>query len=131
MGLELDAVELGNAVDQIGHRLAEFFADFGLGDFGVFHHVVQECRGQRLRVEMEFGEYVGDRQRVRDVRVAGSAELAAVRGFAEVVSGFYPRDVFRLEVAGPFLEESGGFGRCAGGRGHDGRRTELREQRAK
>ena len=48
LGVELDAVEFGYAVDQFGHRSAELFGDLVLGDFGVFNDIVQQRRGQRL-----------------------------------------------------------------------------------
>ena len=48
LGVELDAVEFGYAVDQFGHRTAELFGDLVLGDLGVFDDVVQQRRGQRL-----------------------------------------------------------------------------------
>ena len=48
LGIELDAVEFRNAVDQFGHRPSELFSDFAFGDFGVFDDVVQQCCGQRL-----------------------------------------------------------------------------------
>ena len=114
VGLELDAVEFRHAVDQLRDRLAELAADFGLGDRRVFDHVVQQRRGERLRIEMPLREDVGDRQRMRYVGIAGLAELARVRGFAELVSGFEPRYVLRLEIAGPFLEQRGGVGHGAG-----------------
>ena len=40
VGFKFDAVELGDAVDQFRHRLAELRRDFVLGDGGIFHHVV-------------------------------------------------------------------------------------------
>ena len=38
-----DAVELGNAVDEIRHRFAEFPVDLGIGDRGVFDDVDGRC----------------------------------------------------------------------------------------
>ena len=86
--LELDLVELGDAVDQLGDRLAEVARDLGLGDRGVFGHVVQQRRGERLRVHVPLREDVGDGERVGDIRLAGLAELAFVRRLAEVVGRF-------------------------------------------
>ena len=109
VGFEFDAVEFGNAIDKFGHRFAELLGDFGLGDLGVFHHVVQQRGSQRLRIEMQLGEDIGNRQRMRNIRFARGAELTAVSGFAEVVRGFKPRHVLRLEIAGPFLEKGCSF----------------------
>ena len=87
--LELDLVELGDAVDQLGHRLAEGVGDLVLGDGGVLDHVVQQRGHQRLAVEVPVGEDLGDRERVRDVRLAGLATWPACA----------PREAVRLGEA--------------------------------
>jgi hypothetical protein len=92
------------AVDQLGHRLAELPADFGLRDGGVLHHVVQQRGSQCLRIEVQLGQDVRDRERMRNIGIARRAELAVMRCFAELVRGFDPRYVLRLEIAGPFFE---------------------------
>ena len=117
VGGELDAVELGDTVHQLGDALAELARDLALGDRRVFHDVVQQRGGQRLRVEMQLGEDVGDRERVDDVGIAGLAELTFVCGFGEVVGGFELRDVLRLQVAGEALEERLRFGHGSGNHG--------------
>ena len=81
---ELDLVELRHAVDHVGHRLAEALLEFVLGDGGVLHHVVQQRRGEALRVEPPLRQDARDRERMRDVRLARLAELAAVRGLGEL-----------------------------------------------
>ena len=86
--------------------LPKLLRDLGLGDRGVLHHVVQQRGGQRLRVEVPLREDVGDGERVRDVGLARLAELPVVRGLAEVVGRLQLRDVLRLQVAGPLLEQS-------------------------
>ena len=78
LGIELDAVELGYAVNQLGHRPAELFGNLVFGDFSVFDDVVQQGRGQCLRIQMPLTENAGDRQRMCDVRFPGLAELAFV-----------------------------------------------------
>ena len=105
LGLELDAVELGNAVHELGHMLAELVADLVLGDGSVLHHVVQQRGGQRLAVEVPLGEDLGHRDRVGDIGIAGLAELALVGGFAELVRALELNNVLRLEIAGCVLEQ--------------------------
>ena len=46
--LELDAIELGNAINELGNRFTEFFGDLRLGNGGIFHDVVQERCAKRL-----------------------------------------------------------------------------------
>jgi hypothetical protein len=77
--VELDLVELGNAVDHLCHRPAERRLDLVLGDRGVLHHVVQQRRGEPLRVDPPLRQDARDGERMRDVRLARLAELAAVR----------------------------------------------------
>ena len=52
-GLEFDLVQLAEAVHQFGHRLAELFGYLFIGDMGVFHHIVQQGRHDRLGIEMQ------------------------------------------------------------------------------
>ena len=79
---------------------------------GVLDDVVQQRRDQRLRVELPLREDLGDRERVRDVGLAGLAELALVGRVAEVVGLFEAGEVGGLEVAGDALPEAfeGGHG---------------------
>ena len=64
--IQTQLVELGYAIDQHGHRLAERARSRLLVAGGVFHHVVQQRGDQGLRVKMPFGEDAGDRQRMGD-----------------------------------------------------------------
>src|SRR5262245_7333690 len=59
---------------------------------------------------MPLREDAGDRERMRDVGLAGLAELSLVGLFAEVISRLQLRDVLRLEIAGPVLEQRSGGG---------------------
>src|SRR5262249_16819919 len=78
--LELDLVELGQAVHEIRHRLAEALGDLLLGDRGVLHDVVEEGRHHRLSVELPIGDDLGDGERGRDVGGAAGPELAVEGG---------------------------------------------------
>ncbi len=82
---ELDLVELRQAVDHLGDRHAHLLAEFELGDAGVLEHVVQQRGHQRIGVELPATEDFGDRDRVRDVRLAARAELPEMRLVAEAV----------------------------------------------
>ena len=95
---ELDLVELRDAVDHVGHRLAERRLDLRLGDRGVLHHVVQERGGQPLRVEAPLRQDARDRERVRDVGLAGLAELPAVSRVGERERALDERDIRLRQV---------------------------------
>jgi len=77
--LEFDLVELGDAVHQVGDRLAEGVRDLGLGDRGVLHHVVQQRRHQCLPVQAPAREDLGHGERMRHIGFAGLARLAGMR----------------------------------------------------
>ena len=77
-GVELQLVQLGQAIHQFGHRRAEALDQLGLGDAAVFHGVVQQRGHQGLRVELPFGALGRDGDRVGDVGLAAVAQLAQV-----------------------------------------------------
>jgi hypothetical protein len=75
---ELDFVDFGDALDDVGDLLAEFGDDVFGGDGGVFDGVVEEAGGDGGGVELHLGEDEGDLQRMEDVGLAGGAELAVM-----------------------------------------------------
>jgi hypothetical protein len=75
---ELDFVDFGDALDDVGDLLAEFGDDVFGGDRGVFDGVVEEAGGDGGGVELHLGEDEGDLQRMEDVGLAGGAELAVM-----------------------------------------------------
>ena len=75
---ELDLVQLGDAVDEVRHLVAELLAQPVQRVVGVLHRVVQQRRHQRGGVHAQLGEDRRDGQRVRDVGIAGLALLARV-----------------------------------------------------
>ncbi len=59
--LELNLIQLADAVDEFGDHLTEDRRDLGLGGGGVLDHVVQNRGHQRVGVQMQIREDVGDR----------------------------------------------------------------------
>ena len=105
---ELQFVEFGYAVDQLGHGLAEFFRDIRFRGGRVFHHVVQHGGDQGLRIEMPAREDLRNGEGMRDVRLARLAELAFVRGGCH-----FQRSVDFFQVGG--LQIGGDqFAQCCG-----------------
>ena len=96
--LELDLVELADAVDQFGDDLAEYRGDLGLGGRGVFDDVVQDRRHQGVGVHAQVRQDVGDRDRVGDVRLARDPLLAVVLFRAEFVGFADPLDLRGREI---------------------------------
>ena len=97
---EIDLVELGDAVDEVGDLVAELVGQLLERVAGVFDGVVQQRRDQRGRVHAQFGEDVRDGERMRDVRVAGLAELAGVPLLGDVVGALQQREIrLRIQLA--------------------------------
>ena len=97
--VELDLVELADAVDEFRDLRAEAGRDLVLGRRGVLDDVVQDRGDQRLGVEPQVGEQVGDRDRMGDVGLARAAALALVGLEGEVVGGLDALDVLGRQVA--------------------------------
>ncbi len=83
--VELDAVELGDAVDDGGDLLAEVPVDVGDGDLGVLDGVVQQGGNDGHLVEADVGDDAGDCQGVIDVALAARTELVAMRVGGDLV----------------------------------------------
>ena len=74
----VNAADFGDAFDEVRHVGAETFFYAGDGVFGVFDGVVQERGRQCGGIHAHVGKDVGDLEQVRDIRIAGGAELVAV-----------------------------------------------------
>ena len=114
LGVELQPLELGDAVDQVGHRRAEVALDVGEGEPGVLDRVVQEGGGEGDVVEAEVGDDRGHRERVGDVGLTGLAALAAVGVVGDLVG---PGDERRRRLGVPrpvHLEQRGDLDRGRG-----------------
>ena len=109
--VELDAVELGDAVDDGGDLAAEVPLDVGDRDLGVLDRVVQQGGDDGDLVEADVGDDAGDRQRMVDVALAARAELVAMRLGGDLV-GVGDRRDRRLGVAAAVAgEQRGQLGR--------------------
>ena len=98
VGRELDAVELGQAVDHLGDLAAEFLGQFVLGRAGVFEHVVQQRGGDGIGIHAPLDDGAGNRQRMRDVGFAGHALLVRMGVGREGVGLLDPLDIDRREI---------------------------------
>ncbi len=59
---------------------------------------MEQRRGEAFGVEAPLREDARDRERMRDVRLAGLAELAAMGGLGEVERALDERDIRRRQV---------------------------------
>ena len=76
--VELDSLELGDAIDNGGNLGTEFTFDIGHRDLGVFDRVVKECGGHGRLVEADVGHDLGHGDRVVDVALTAFASLLGV-----------------------------------------------------
>jgi hypothetical protein len=104
--VEPDALELGDAVDDLGDLEAELRLDLSRGDLGVLDRVVQEGGGDRGVVEADVRDDLGHGDRVVDVLLAAAAVLVAVGVRGDLVG---PDDLSdrRPRVLGPVGLEHG------------------------
>ncbi len=79
IGLQLEAIELGDAVDQAADLLAEEILDPFQGGIGVFDGVVEQCRDDGGAVQLHAGQDAGDFQGVGEIRIARRPGLRSVR----------------------------------------------------
>ncbi len=103
--LEVEPVELREAVDDPPDLLAELPIDPLHGERRVLDRVVQERGLERHRIQPEVGEDHGDRDGVLDVLLAGEAVLTLVRGFGRAVRVLQRAEVGLRVVGADLLEE--------------------------
>ena len=113
---ELDVIELGDAVDQLGDVGAEALGDFVLRGRRVLDDVVQDGGDDRRRIQVQVGEDVRDGDRMRDVGLAAQALLALVGFGAELISVADAVDLRRRQVGLQLVEQLGDAYRASSGR---------------
>ena len=98
---ERDLVQLGHAVDQLGHFRAEVAGEVVERVVGVLHRVVQQRRHQRGCVHTDFGADRGHGEWVGDVRIARFTQytfVQALRGEVRAVKELRVRLGVKLPV---------------------------------
>ena len=94
--LELNLIEFADAVDQLGDDVAEYRVDLRLGGRRILDHIVQDRGNHRVRIHLEIGEDVGDRNGVGDVGLTRYALLPLMALGPEIVGLAHPLDLRRL-----------------------------------
>jgi hypothetical protein len=85
-GVEMQFVQLGQAIDQFCNRRSKALDQFCFGDATIFQRVVQQSCHQRLGVHFPLGALGGHRDRVGDVGLPVVAKLAQM-GFVRKAVG--------------------------------------------
>jgi len=79
------AVKLGDAVDDVRDRLTELINELLERYGGVLDSVVEQRGRDRYVIQPEFGNDLGDRERVRDVALTRFSPLVSVGGRGDSV----------------------------------------------
>jgi hypothetical protein len=72
---KLDLVDLGDALDDVGHLVAEAGGNLLVGGGRVLDRVVQQAGGDGRRVHLHLRQHLGHLERMDDVRLAGGPHL--------------------------------------------------------
>ena len=102
---KLDFVDFGDALDDVGHLVAELGLDFFVGGGRVFNRIVQQAGGDGGRVHLHLRQHLGYLERVDDVGLAGGAHLAFMMLDAELPCLADEGDVFTGTVGVDVLEQ--------------------------
>ena len=81
---ELDLVDLGHALDDVRHLVAEALADLFAGCRSILHGIVQQGGGDCRRIQFHLRQHLCHLERVHNVGFAGGARLPFVVAHAEV-----------------------------------------------
>ena len=103
---KIDLADLGDALDDVRHLVAEFLFDFLDRHRGVFDQVVQQAGGDGDGVQLHLRQHAGHFQRVHQVGLAGSPGLSGVISQGEVV-GLLDEIEIVVGPVGPDLSSSG------------------------
>ena len=115
LGVELEPVELGDALDDQSDRCPEVTLDDLSRDAGVLYRVVQQCGRHRLGVEPQVGDDAGHCDRVGDVRLPRAPELAFVCHRGRLGGAHDDRCVLRRVTAKEGVEDGQEQGRFGSG----------------
>ncbi len=102
---KLDLVDLGDALDDVGHLVAKLGFDLLIGGGRVLNRVVQQAGGDGRRVHLHLRQHLGHLQRVDDVGLAGGAHLPFVMLDAELPGLADERDIFAGTIGLDLLEQ--------------------------
>ena len=98
VAFKFDLVEFGQTVNQLTYRRAKSGRNIGNRDAGVFNHIVQQGRDQRLGIKLPGGTNAGNRERVGDVLLTAGAHLPLMCVVAVSVSSGDALNIGGLEV---------------------------------
>ncbi len=90
--------EFGHPHDQFHHLEPKLLLDQFRRILAILHHIVQQARGDGLRVRVHIGQDVGHSQRMGDVVIARASLLSPVQPFRELIRLAHHLQLFRRQV---------------------------------
>ena len=103
---ELDLVDLGDALDDVGYLVTEVGLNLLAGGGSVFDGIVEQAGGDGCRVHLHFGQHFSNFKGMNDVGLAGGAHLALMVLDAEFPGFANKFDVFTGAVGLDLAEKS-------------------------
>ena len=97
-----DLAQLGHPIDEQGHLTAKPLLDLLDGAVGIFHHVVEQPRHNRLGVHAKANQDGRHRQGVDDIRLSRAAFLLPVLFFRQAVGSL---DLFPVVLLAAVLDD--------------------------
>ena len=95
----IEAADLGDAFNQAGRLFTEAFLNARHRKLRIFDHVVEQGGRERGRVHTHIREYMGDFEKMSQIRFAGAAKLVAMAFGCDFVSAAnQPRIVGRAVI---------------------------------
>ena len=91
---KLDLVDLGDALNDVGHLVAKLYGNLLIRRRRVFDRVVQQPRGNGGGVHLHLRQNLGNLKRMNNVRLARGAHLALMMLDAELPCLADQRDIF-------------------------------------
>ena len=102
---EFDFVDVGDALDDVGHLVAEAGGNLLIGGGRVFYRVVQQTGGDGGRIHLHLGQHFGHFERMNNVGLARGAHLPAMMLDAELPRFAYESYVIGGPVGVDLLEQ--------------------------
>ncbi len=96
---EIDFIDLGHALNDVGDLLSELLADVNDGDGCILHGIMQKPGGDTDRIHLHLGQDQCYFERVNQIGLTGGAGLSRMVGLRKLIR---PSDHFQI-VSGPAL----------------------------
>ena len=102
---KMQMLQLGHAVHQKGNVRSELFSDLFDRHHGIFHHIVQKSRHDRLLIQLQIRQDNRHAQRMDDVRLAGFTHLSLMGVICQPIRFFNHGNIIRRMILAHPLDQ--------------------------